>query len=189
MLPQQHTPPPSFGIWNLQQKTHRQTKASANKTKDSTPIMWKGYCTGRLAEGFWSAPGMPNIPTSSCKTLWVIPFLTKNQDQAEYLVDKSHQPFSNIALVHVAKLLAGIPWTTSRARQHMVNEVSQALHKVLIFNNNLFNPFKNGLKDNGTHIGGQYPEKNLLAHCMPTSQSRKTRSKLGRDKILDGDES
>lgn len=39
-------------------------------------------------------------------------------------------------------MLAGIPWTQARARQHVVNEVSQALHKLLVFNNNVSNPFQ-----------------------------------------------
>ena len=38
--------------------------------------------------------------------------------------------------------LAGIPWTQTRARQHVVNEVSQSLHKILICNNNVSNPFQ-----------------------------------------------
>lgn len=39
-------------------------------------------------------------------------------------------------------MLAGVPWTTIRARQHIVNEVSQALHKVLVFNNQHNTPFQ-----------------------------------------------
>ena len=31
--------------------------------------------------------------------------------------------------------MAGVPWTINRVRQHVISEVSQALHKILIFNN------------------------------------------------------
>lgn len=51
-------------------------------------------------------------------------------------------PPSAITQVHIAELLAGIPWTPSRARLHVVNEISQALHKVLKFNNSTSNPFQ-----------------------------------------------
>ena len=57
-------------------------------------------------------------------------------------MDFKTSPPSVIAQVHVAELLAGIPWTSLRAREHVVNEISQTLHKVLIFNNNLSNPFQ-----------------------------------------------
>ena len=50
--------------------------------------------------------------------------------------------FGAVAHVHIAEVLAGVPWTTDRAKQHVVNEVSQTLHKLLIFNNNLSNPFQ-----------------------------------------------
>ena len=63
-------------------------------------------------------------------------------EQAEYLVDTKTSPPSAIIQVHIAEFLAGIPWTPLRARQHVVNEISQTLHKVLIFNNNLSNPFQ-----------------------------------------------
>ena len=80
---------------------------------------------------------MPNIPQSNRKRLRVIPFLIKNPKQGknlewvEYLVDKSAHPFTTITFVHVVELLAGIPWTTNRARQHVVNEVSQCEPKVV----------------------------------------------------------
>lgn len=87
---------------------------------------------------------MPNTPTANSKMLRVIPFFTKNRhlEQVEYLVDNRGQSFGAIAYVHIAEVLAGIPWTQCRARQHVVNEVSQALHKILIFNNNLSSPFQ-----------------------------------------------
>lgn len=114
------------------------------KQPESAPLTRQGYRSGRLAEDFWSMIGMPNTPPSHPKMLRVIPFLTKNRhtEQTEYLVDRKGQSFGAIAHVHVAELLAGIPWTQARARQHVVNEVSQALQKTLIFNNNLSNPFQ-----------------------------------------------
>ena len=114
------------------------------KLPESAPLTRQGYRTGRLAEDFWTALEMPNTPTANPKMLRVIPFLTKNRhmDQAEYLIDRKGQSHGAIAYVHVAELLAGIPWTQSRARQHVVNETSQALHKLLIFNNNLSNPLQ-----------------------------------------------
>ena len=114
------------------------------KLPDSTPITRQGYRTGRLAEDFWTNLGMPNTPPATAKKLRVIPFLTKNRltNQAEYLVDNLGPAFGVIAHVHIAEVLAGIPWTQTRARQHVVDEVAQALHKLLIFNNNMSNPFQ-----------------------------------------------
>ena len=57
-------------------------------------------------------------------------------------MDKKVQPHGTIAQVLIAEQLAGVPWTSARAKLHMVNEISLALHKVLIFNNNLSNPFQ-----------------------------------------------
>ena len=139
---------PQF-VWRAQQPspTHKsQTDGSKGKGKqpDSTPITRQGYRTGRLAEDFWSTLGTPNTPSANSKKLKVIPFLTKNRhtDQAEYLVDGRGPTFGAIAHVQIAEVLAGIPWTQARARQHVVDEVSQTLHKLLIFNNNISNPFQ-----------------------------------------------
>ena len=65
----------------------------------------------------------------------VIPFISKSQTHTEYLVDNCKQSYTPITIVYIAELLAGVPWTATRARQHIVNELSQALHKILIFNN------------------------------------------------------
>lgn len=117
---------------------------SKDKPLDSTPLTRQGYRTGRLAEDFWSALGMPNTPATNHKMLRVIPFLTKNRhlDKAEYLADRRGHSFGAIAHVQISEIFAGIPWTQSRARQHVVDKVSQVLHKILIFNNNLSNPFQ-----------------------------------------------
>ena len=129
-------------------------KTSTPRIPDSAPITRQGYRTGRLAEDFWGALGIPNTPSSTRNTLQVIPVLTKDQllEQAEYLVDKKTPPHSSVVQVWVAEKLAGLPWTPTRARQHIVNEISQALHKVFIFNNNLSNPFQTW--DQGRWFGG-----------------------------------
>ena len=141
---------PQF-VWKTQQVANLLTKkhtGESGKVKDrfseSTPLTRQGYRSGRLAEDFWTVIGMPNTPAAKSKMLRVIPFLTKNRekDTAEYLVDKKGQSFGPIAHVHIAEVLAGIPWTQSRAKSHVVNEVSLALHKILIFNNNFSNPFQ-----------------------------------------------
>ena len=148
-------------VW---QSTHfttqnKQTEGGRGKDKlpESTPLTRQGYRSGRLAEDFWSALGMPNTPSVKPKMLRVIPFLTKNRhtEQTEYLVDTRGHSFGAIAHVHVAEVLAGIPWTQSRARQHVVNEVSQALHKLLVFNNNLSNPFQKWTQGNWYAQWGQ----------------------------------
>jgi hypothetical protein len=139
-----HQPTPF--VWGPSQLvTPASKQAAKEKLPDSAPLTRQGYRSGRLAEDFWSMLGMPNIPPSNPKMLRVIPFLTKNRHtfQPEYLVDRRGSSFGAIAHVHIAELLAGIPWTQGRARQHVVNEVSQTLHKSLIFNNNLSNPFQN----------------------------------------------
>ena len=144
---------PKF-VWQSTQialPARKPTEGGRGKDKhlESTPLTRQGYRSGRLAEDFWSALGTPNTPSTNPKMLRVIPFLTKNRHtQAEYLVDTRSQSFGAIAHVHVAEVLAGIPWTQSRARQHVVNEVSQVLHKSLVFNNNLSNPFQKWAQGN-----------------------------------------
>ena len=117
---------------------------TAQKIPDSAPITRQGYRTGRLAEDFWTTMNFPNTPTSSRKTLQVIPFLLKDnpKETVEYLVDNKTLSFKPIAQVHIAELLAGIPWTEPRARQHVVNEVAQALHKTFVFTNKSPNPLQ-----------------------------------------------
>ena len=141
---------PQF-VWQSQKVANLLTKkhmGESGKGKDrlpeSTPLTRQGYRSGRLAEDFWTVIGVPNIPAANPKMLRVILFLTKNRetDTTEYLVDKRGQSFGPIAHVHIAEVLAGIPWTQSRAKLHVVNEVSLALHKILIFNNNFSNPFQ-----------------------------------------------
>lgn len=102
----------------------------------------QGYRTGRLAEDFWTAIGAPNKPQSNKKQLRVIPFLVKSPELNDFLADSDPSSAKPIAIVHIAELLAGIPWTPLRAKQHVVNEVSLALHKIFIFNNNQTSPFQ-----------------------------------------------
>lgn len=66
----------------------------------------------------------------------------KSPEHQDYLVDNSHQPHTSITTIHITEILAGIPWTTQRARQHIVNEIAQGLLKVLIFNNPHNTPFQ-----------------------------------------------
>ena len=109
------------------------------KGPDSARITRQGYRSGRLADDFWTALNVPDTPQEARKRLRVYPFLVKNHNHTEYLVDT--QNHKAISTVHISEQLAGIPWTTQRARQHIVNEVTQALHKLLIFNNQQTTPF------------------------------------------------
>lgn len=110
------------------------------KASESAPLTRQGYRSGQLADDFWTALGVPNIPQAHRKRLKVIPFLINHKE--EYLVDTKAKPSCMITVVQIAELLAGIPWTTNRARQHVVNEVAQALHRILIFNNTTTSPFQ-----------------------------------------------
>lgn len=92
-------------------------------------------------------------------------------EQAKYPVDKKVHPYTTIAHVPIGEFLVGIPWTTTRARQHVINKVSQTLHKVVIFNNNLSNPFKNGIKGIGLQVGPRNHIENILAHSLSTLES------------------
>ena len=158
-LPQEHIESPKKQepqfVWKTQHAATETSKLQESrkgkeKPLDSTPLTRQGYRTGRLSEDFWLALGMLNTPGTNNKVLRVIPFLTKNRhlEQAEYLVDRRGKSFGAIAHVQIAEVLAGIPWTQCRARQHIVNEVSQALHKLLVFNNNLSNPFQKWTQGN-----------------------------------------
>ena len=135
--------PPSLTQEEPEGSREAKGKAIA-KASDSTPITRQGYRTGRLADDFWTTMNPPNTPQSQRKTLQVIPFFITdhNRETAEYLVDNKTSPHQPIAHVHIAELLAGIPWTEARTKQHVVNEVAQALHKVLIFTNKAPNPLQ-----------------------------------------------
>lgn len=109
---------------------------------ESAPITRQGYMSGMLAENFWETLDIPDTPLTPRKKLRVLPLLTKNQDHKEFLVDNSKQPPTPITTIHIAEVLAGIPWTTIRVRQHVVNEIAQGLLKVLIFNNQHNTPFQ-----------------------------------------------
>ena len=192
--PQMHTPQPrgklttpTF-VWGpkpvqedgLRPCEEHRDKSKSKSTKmdpDPTPITRQGYRMGRLAEDFWTALSIPNLPPSPGKTLQVIPFLTKNHlsEQAEYLVDTKTTPPSAIIQVHVAELIAGIPWTPSRARQHVVNEISQALHKVLTFNNTRSNPFQKWQQGNWFAHWGDNPEGEpacILFVCIAVTEQK-----------------
>jgi hypothetical protein len=96
---------------------------------NSTPITREGYRSGRVADEFWYVLNILATPPSQRDKLQVLPFITKNHTHTEYLVDNSKQPFTIITTVHIAELLAIIPWPPQRARQHIVNKVAEALQQ------------------------------------------------------------
>ena len=116
-----------------------------NRTPESTPLTRQGYRSGRLADDFWTALRIPLTPTSPRKTIRVIPLIIKEgtkEETMEYLVNTKPNTHKAIAQVHIAELLAGVPWTENRAQQHMVSEVAQALYKIFIFTNPAQNPLQ-----------------------------------------------
>ena len=123
-------------------KEHDKGKSSQVKIPESTPITRQGYRTGRLAEDFWVALKTPNTPISTRKTLQVIPLLIKDREPLEYLVSSKRQQFQPLAQVHIAELLAGIPWAEQSAQQHVVSEVAHALHKIFVFTSKIINPLQ-----------------------------------------------
>ena len=141
--PQSQSQPPGTPhtfIWRKKPLTEEQTsEKEKGKLKtpgtESVPLTRQGYRSGRLAEDFWSVLNIQNTPTSAKKKLRVTPLLTKNQAHSEYLADKTKPSFTPLLTVQIAELLAGVPWTLNRVRHHIITEVSQALHKILIFNN------------------------------------------------------
>jgi hypothetical protein len=115
-----------------------------NKSADSTPITRQGYRSGRLADDFWVALNLPHTPSTNRKTLRVCPIIVTNRKDngMEYLRDMETNPPQPVAHVHIAELLAGIPWTETRVRQHIVSEVAQALYKAFVFTNPSLNPLQ-----------------------------------------------
>ena len=140
---QQPSTPRTF-VWRMKPppETPSTDKGKEKINTESAPITRQGYRSGRLAEDFWEVLDIPDTPKTPRKKLRVFPLITKNQHQQEYLVDISRQSPQPITTVHIAEVLAGIPWSQQRARQHIVNEVTQALHKILIFNNQQTTPFQ-----------------------------------------------
>jgi hypothetical protein len=140
------TPPPTQFVWCNTPATHKEGEKGKQVTKapDSAPITRQGYRSGRLTEDFWVALQTPNTPTSQRKTLRVIPLLFKEgkEEAMDYLINTKVAASKSIAQVHIAELLAGVPWTETRARQHVVSEVAQALYKVLVFTNPSLNPLQ-----------------------------------------------
>ena len=133
---QQPVTPQAF-VWRQKPlaATNSEPKGKEKAKAESTPITRQGYRSDRLADDFWEVLNIPGTPRTQKRKLRVLPFLTKNFSHTEYLVDNSKNPHSTITIVHIAEVLAGIPRSLLRARQHIVKETAQALHKVLIFNN------------------------------------------------------
>ena len=70
---------------------------------------------------------IPHTPTSQKKTLRVIPILIKEKEGTiDYLVNTKVTIPKPFVQVHIAELLAGVPWTETKVRQHVVNETAQA---------------------------------------------------------------
>ena len=127
---------PSGFVWRRKlDQLPDKDKCKQTPNTESAPITRQGYRSGRLADDFWEVLEVPDTPLTPKKKLRVIPFISKNLSQEEYLIDKSKKTFKTITVVHIAELLGGVPWSTERVRNHIVSEVGQALHKVLIFNN------------------------------------------------------
>ena len=141
--PQQPGTPQAF-IWRQKPPTATPStdKGKEKSISDSAPLTRQGYRSGRLADDFWGVLNIPGTPSSQRKKLKILPFLTKNFTHSEFLADNSNDPPSTITVVHIAEILAGVPWSEQRAKQHIVNETAQALHKVLIFNNQHNTPFQ-----------------------------------------------
>lgn len=138
--PTQTGTPQAF-VWRRKTDSHPPDKGKQKTPNvESAPITRQGYRSGRLADDLWDVLSIPNTPTTPRRKLRVIPFISKNHTYTEYLVDNCNQPSTPIVIAHIAELLAGIPWTAQRARQHIVNELSQSLHKILIFNNHNTTP-------------------------------------------------
>jgi hypothetical protein len=160
---QQPSTPHTF-VWRMKTPSEPRTtdKGKEKICSESAPITRQGYRSGRLAEDFWEVLEIPDTPKTLRKKLRVFPLITKNQSQQEYLVDTSKQTLKPITTVHIAEVLAGIPWDQLRARQHVVNEVTQALHSILIFNNQKTTPFQKwsqgrwhsqwSISDEGDHL-------------------------------------
>ena len=149
------TPTPTHFVWRskppteepIQEQTQDGDKGKgkqASRNTDSAPMTRQGYRSGRLADDFWTALNTPHTPTSQRKSLRVIPVLIRDKkgESMEYLVNSKAAAPKFIAQVHIAELLAGIPWTEMRVRQHVVNEVAQALYKILVFPNPAANPLQ-----------------------------------------------
>ena len=122
----------------------REGKGKQVRTPDSTPLTRQGYRSRRLADDFWLALKTPHTPLSPRKTLSVIPILakTRNDEEVEYLTNTKADASRAITQVHIVELLAGVPWTESRVRQHVVSEAAQALYKVIGFTNPSQNPLQ-----------------------------------------------
>lgn len=132
---------PTF-IWRKKDFTEDQpTTKGKEKVKgsESAPITRQGYRSGTLADDFWTTINIPNTPNDPRKRLRVYPFLINTHN--EYLVDNQFQPHKAVSTVFISEQLVGIPWTSKRAQQHIVNAVTQELHKVLICNNQQTTPF------------------------------------------------
>jgi hypothetical protein len=138
ITPQQQPGTPQAFIWRRKtdnMPTDKEKGKQKTPSVESAPLTRQGYRSGRLADDFWEVLKIPGTPNTQKRKLRVIPFISKNQNHSEYLVDNCKQVFTPITTVYIAEQLAGVPWTVLRARQHIVDELAHALHKILIFSN------------------------------------------------------
>jgi hypothetical protein len=151
---------------------------------DSTPITRHGYRLGRSADKFWITLNIPGTPPTQKKNLRVLPFITKNEEHTEYLVDNTTKSFSPITTTHIAVQLACVPWTLLRARQHIANEVAHALHKVLMFHNQYTTPFQKWSQGRWQLQWTESSEKKTYLHIIRQhSGSRKQSQNQIRERL------
>ena len=112
----------------------------------------------------------------------VTPILIKGKKEEtwEYLVNNKASTQKSIAQVHIGEQLAGIPWTETRTKKHIVNEVAQALYKVLVFTKSTDNPLQNGSMEGGLPSGQESQREILYALSMLAFQFKKIKSSHAR---------
>ena len=187
-LKPQPSTPPTF-IWRLKPQVDIGSQDKGKDkikppTSESAPLTRQGYRSGRLAEDFWSALDIPDTPQTPKKRLKVVPILTKNLEHKEYLVDTSQQPHAAISSINIAEVLAGIPWTRQRARQHVVNETTQSLLKVLIFNNQHNTPFQKWSQGRWQAHWSASAEGEQLCTLFVTIPTPENKIKIRKGKVL-----
>jgi hypothetical protein len=104
----------------------------------------------------------------------------------EYLADKKTQPSGAITQVYIVELLACIPWATDRAQQHVVNETSHALYKVIVFTNSAANPLQKWQQGRWFASWSKEAEGDHTCTLFVSIQVGSTNSNQGRAKTSSG---
>ena len=190
----QHSPinqpgTPHTFVWRMKSTAETQSMDKGKEklkqpNVDSAPLTRQGYRSGRLADDFWEVLAIPGTPSSQRKRLRILPFLTKNSSHTEYLVDNSKQTCNTITTVNIAELLAGVPWTLQRARQHIVNAIAQALHKVLIFNNQHNTPFHKWEQGKWFSQWSDTPEGDKMCTCFVSVAVPESKIKIRKGRAI-----